>query len=101
MRFFLGAHGPGFALIGIIEARFLLYLAPGFDNRDLAAGLNLDGLLDEPHGVHVLDFASRPKVAEILRLLVFLILTGQTDRHVDIGAHCARLHVAIAGAQIA
>jgi len=100
MRFFLGAHGPGLALVGIIEPGFLIDLAAVLQQRDLAAGLIIDGLLDEAHRVHVLDFAARPQMAEILRRLIFFILAGPTDRDVHIRPQVAVLHVAVAGAQI-
>ena len=90
MRLFLGAHGAGFVLVGIIEAGFLIDLAAGFDDRDLAAGLDLDGLLDEAHGVHVLDLAAGAEMGEILCRLIFLVLARSADRDVHVGAHGAR-----------
>ena len=43
MRLFLGAHRPGFALVGIVEPGFLHDVAAVFQNGDLAAGLIVDG----------------------------------------------------------
>ncbi len=101
MRFFLGAHGAGFLLVRIEQAGFLHHFATGLDDGNLAFRLDLDRLLDEPHGVHILDLAARAQMAEILRFLIFFVLTGQTDRHVHIGAHGTGLHVAVARPQIA
>ena len=100
MRLFLGTHRAGFALVGIVEAGFLIDFAARFDDCDLAFCFNIDGLLNEAHGVHVLDLAARAKVAEITRFDEFLVLARQTDRDVDVGAHAAALHIAVAGAQI-
>ena len=101
MRLFLAAHRPGFVAVGVIEPGFLHHCAAVFQNGDLAARLVFNGGLDEAHRVHVLDLTPRPKMAEILGGLVFLVLAGPADRDIHIGAQVAVLHIAVAGAQIA
>jgi hypothetical protein len=90
VRLFLGAHRTGLALARIEQAGFLVDLAAILENGDLAAGFVLDGLADEADRVDVLDFAARAEIAARL-----------AHRDVDVGAHRALVHVAVAGAEIA
>ena len=101
MRLLLRPHRPGLSLVGIIQPRLLHDRAAILQDRDLAAGLIVDGGLDEAHGVHVLDFAARAQMAEISGLLEPLVIAGLADADVHVGAQVAVLHVAVAGAQIA
>ena len=92
MRFFLGTHGAGFARFGIEQAGFLLDRAARLDHVDLPARFIFHRLGDEAHGIDVLDLAAR---AEFGRRGLAAPDT------VDVGAHGAFVHVAVAGAQIA
>jgi hypothetical protein len=71
MRLFLGAHGPRLALVGVVEAGFLHDLTAALDDGDLAAGLVVDGGLDEAQRVHVLDLAAGAEMGEIAGLRYF------------------------------
>src|SRR5690554_1652668 len=101
MGFFFGAQRAGLVLVGIIEARFLIYFATSLDNRDLAARLDVDCGLNKAHRVHVFDFAAGAEMREILRCPILLILAGTTNTDVYIGAQVAVLHIAVTSAQIA
>ncbi len=101
MRFFLRPHRPRLSLIRVIQTRLLLHFATGFNDLDLALGLDHYRLLDKAHRVHVFDFATGAEVRKVLCFHVLLELTGAADRHVHIGAHIAVLHVAIAGPKVA
>ena len=61
-----------------------------FPDFDLPPGFDLDGLHDEFDRVDVLDFAAGAEA-----------LTRFADRDIDVGAHGALVHIAIAGAEIA
>ncbi len=89
MRVFLGAHGTRLALAGIEQASFLIDDTAVFENGDLAARLIFDGLADEADGVDVLDLAARAET-----------FAGTAHGDVDVGAHRAFVHVAVAGAEI-
>src|SRR3546814_1436050 len=71
-----------------LQPGFLLDGAAVLDDLDLAPRLVLDGLLHEAHGVHVLDLAARA-------VLVARLAHGD----VDVTAHAALVHVAVAGAE--
>ena len=87
----LAAHGPGLAAAGIEEAGFLHHLAAVLVDLDLALGLILDRLHDETHRIHVLDLGPGAQG----------LLADRAHRDVDVAAHGAFLHVAVAGAEIA
>ena len=87
---FLGAERAGLAAGRVEQPGLLIDAAAGLPNLDLALGLDVDGLHDVADRVDVLDLAAG---AERLAVLA--------DRDVDVGAHGALLHVAVAGAEIA
>ncbi len=89
MRFFLGAHGPCFALDRVEQPRFLIDGTAILEDRDLAARFIFNRLANETDRVHVLDFTARAEFA-----------TGATNRNVHVGAHGAFVHIAVAGAEI-
>ena len=90
MRFFLGAHRAGLALVGIEKPRFLINSATVFDNLDLPARLIFNRLSDEIDRVHILDLAASAERP-----------TRPAHRDVDVGTQRALLHVTVAGAEIA
>ena len=90
VRVLLGAHRARLAPAGIEQPRLLHDLAAALDQLDLAPRLVLDRLLDEADRVHVLDLAARAQLAARL-----------AHRDVDVAAHGAFVHVAVAGAEIA
>ncbi len=90
MRVFLGAHGARLTARGIIQPGLLAHLAARFPDLDLAQCLRLHRMHHEAHGVDILDLAAR---AERLARLA--------HRDVDIRAHGAFLHIAVARAEIA
>ena len=100
MRLLLGAHRAGLALAGIEQPGLLVDLAAVLENLDLPARLVLDGLLDEPVGVDVLDLAARAQVAEVAGRAELLIRARAADRDVHVGPQVALLHVSVAGAQV-
>src|SRR5579871_105592 len=87
---FLEAHVSRLALLRIEEPRLLPDGSALLDDVDLAARLVLDGLRDKAHGIDVLDLASRAERT-----------AGPAHRDVDVGAHGALFHVAVAGPEIA
>ena len=90
MRVLLGTHEPRLALAGIEQAGLLHDLAATLNDLDLAPRLVLDRLLHEADRVDVLDLAARAQLAARL-----------AHRDVDVAAHRAFVHVAVAGAEIA
>ena len=76
------------------------HLTAVFQYRNLPAGLIVNRRLHEAHGVHILNFAARAEVREILRGLIFLVVPRPAHRDIDIGPQAAVLHIAIAGAEI-
>ena len=62
VRFLLAAHRPRLFAIGIVEPRLLHDLAAALDELDLPRGLDLDGLLDEPERVQVLELGARAEL---------------------------------------
>ena len=99
VRIFLGAHRPGFTLVRIIEAGFLIHLAATFDQLDLTARFIFDGRLDKAERVHVLDLAARAQMAEIAALAKLLIAARLAHGHINVRTQITLLHVAVARAQ--
>src|ERR1051326_1824318 len=90
MRLFLRPHGAGFARSGVEQTRLLLDPAARLDDVDLAPRLIFDGLLHEAHRIDVLDLATRAER-----------FTRPSYRDVNVGAHGALFHVAVASAEVA
>ena len=90
MRIFLAAHAPRRAGAGIEQPGFLHNGAAAFDEIDLAPRLGFHRLHDEAHRIDVLRFGARAKA-----------VTRSSHRDIDIGAHRAFVHIAIATADIA
>ena len=88
MRVFLGAHGAGFAGLGVEQHGSLLNGAAFFNLGNLPLNLEVDGLLHEAEGVQVLDFTPGAE----------LLLSNRTDRNVGVAAERSFLHVSIADA---
>ncbi len=86
----LGAHAAGLVTLGIIEARLLDHLVAILDQLDLALHLELDGALHEAEGVDVLDLGASAELG----------LAHGAHRDVDVAAHRALGHVAVADAEI-
>ena len=84
---FLGAHGAGFARVGVEQHGGLLDGVAVFDLVDLPTHFVVDGLLHELEAVQVLDLAACAQLA-----------TGLAHRHVGITPEAAFLHVAVANA---
>src|SRR5690606_6617335 len=86
---FFTSHAAGFVAVGIIKARFLTYGAAVFDELNLAPRLVLDGALEKPERVEVLDFAPRAEFG----------LPFWTYRNVGVATERAFLHIAVANTQ--
>ncbi len=87
---FFGAHRSGRILLGVIQARFLGDTSTTVQNVSLTFVLAVNGALNKPERIHVLDFGAR---TELIRALF-------AQRNIDIAAHGALGHVAIRDAQI-
>ena len=90
VRVFLAAHRARGAGAGIEQPGFLHDRAAVLDQLDLAARLVLDRLHHEAHRVDVLGLGPRAQ-----------LVAGLAHADVDVGAHRAFLHVAVAAADIA
>ena len=90
MCFFLTAHGARDAPSGIEQPCLLADRAATLENFDLPAGLIFDRLMDETDRVHILYLAARAQLA-----------ARPAHRHIDVAAHAAFVHIAVAGAEIA
>ena len=90
VRLFLGAHGVGAALAGVVEPRLLLDGAAGVEDFGLALDLVFEGLFDKAEGVDVLD----------LDLGAERLLAAGTDGDVGIAAQRSLFHVAVADAGV-
>ena len=77
-------------VVGIEQAGFLHDLAAALDHVDLTARLMLDRLHDEAHRIDVLGLGPGAE-----------FLARPAHRHVDVGAHRALIHIAVARADIA
>ncbi len=90
VRIFLGPQRARRAAIGIEQPRLLHDRAALLEHLDLAPRLIFDDLHDEAHGIDVLRL--RPRSELIARL---------AHADIDVGAHGAFLHIAVARADIA
>ena len=90
VRVFLDAHRAGRAGAGIEQPGFLDDLAAVLEHLDLALRLMLDRLHHEAHRVDVLGLGPRAEFAARL-----------AHADVDVGAHRAFFHVAVARADVA
>ena len=90
VRVFLGPKRPGHALVGIEQPRFLGDRSAALDQLDLALRLMLDDGHDEADAVDVLGLGPGAELA-----------AGLAHADVDVGAHRALLHIAVARADIA
>ncbi len=88
VRVFLGAHGAGLALVGVVKPGFLHHLAAVFDEFDLAAHLEFDGFFEEAKAVEVFDFAARAQG-----------FAGAAHRDVGVAAKRPFLQIAVADVQ--
>ena len=90
MRILLRAHRARVAAVGVPEARLLHDALAGPQRLRLAADLELEGALDVPERVHVLDLDLRAELAGAAR----------PKRHVRVAAQRPLLHVAAGDAEV-
>ena len=90
VRVLLGAQRARLALVGVEQAGFLDHVAAILDQVDLAARLMLDHRHDEADRIDVLGLGAGAELTARL-----------ADADVDVGAHRALLHIAVAAADIA
>ncbi len=90
VRFFLGAETSGFGLVRVPQAGFLDDRTAGLEQIDLAVRLMLDRGHDESDRIDVLGLGPGAELA-----------AGTTDADVDVGAHRALLHIAVAASDVA
>ncbi len=101
MRFFFGSHGSRFAFHGIIQTGLLVNRTAVFNNSNLALRLVINRLLNEPHRVHILDFAPCPQNREIIIASTELFVgSSLANRHIYVCTHRSFLHISITSAQI-
>ncbi len=91
VRLFLRAHRARLALVGIVQARFLLDLAAALEQLDLALDFVIDGALDEAERVDVLDLGAGAELG----------LADRAHGDVRVAAERAFLHVAVADLEVA
>ena len=89
MRIFLAAHAPRFVTVWIIQTRFLRDRAAVLDQGYLPARLALDHRHHETHRIDVLRLGPRAQFC-----------AGPPHADVDVRAHAALIHIAIAAADI-
>ena len=90
MRLFLGAHQTGLAGARVEQPGLLFDHPAVLEDIDLALGLVADRLHDKAHRIDVLDLAPGAQFAARF-----------ANRNIDVGAHRALLHIAVARADIA